>query len=154
MLLLPFCSTRRGGFYPHNDSASTSSPCSGSASSWPPLTRRGPPAILSICFSVFSWPSGVFFFFWVGGVPLAVFSPPPVSWFWVVGLGISACSCVLHLSLATRATWSSDPQPPRPPQPLVLARPASPISCWELSVGRAETKGCGVTGGFVTPHTV
>ena len=58
------------------------------------------------------------FFFWVGGVPLAVFSPPPVSWFWVVGWGIFACSCVLHLSLATRATWSLDPQtPPAPTAP-------------------------------------
>ena len=94
-------------------------------------------------------------FFWVGGVPLAAFSPPLVSWFGVDGLGISAVSCILHLlCLASRATWSSDLQPPRPPQPLVLVRATSPVSCWESSVRRAETKGCGVTGGFVTPRNV
>ena len=34
---------------------------------------------------------------WVGGVPLAAFSPPPVSWFWVVWWGVS-CLVLLHLA--------------------------------------------------------
>ena len=143
---------RLGGSCPHDDAVSSSSRCHGSPSSCPPFTRRGFRFFLCVFGLV------AFFFFLLGwwGSPCRVFSPPPVSWFWVVGLGISACSCFLHLSLslAARATWSSDPQPPRPPQLLVLVRATSPVSCWESSVGRAETKGCGVTGGVVTPHTV
>ena len=96
--------------------------------------------------------------FWVGGVPLAAFS----LWFplgsrvdWGCVLLSSFCR-LLHLAspLALRETWSMDLQPPRPLQPFALARPASPVSCWESTVGRAEVRGCKVTGGFVTPHTV
>ena len=141
--------TRLGGRCPHDDSVSSSSRCHGSASCSPPLTRRGAPSVFV----------DFFFGFFLGlvtsglvGFPLPCFFLPLVSWFWVVGLGIllSLASC-FFLSLASRATWSSDPQHPRPSQPLVLARPASPISCWELTVGRAEAKGCGVTGGGCDP---
>ena len=83
---------------------------------WPPRDF----VVFFVLFCFF-WPNGVFFFFsGLVGFPLPCFSPPPVSWFWVVRLGIFACSCILHLSLAPRVTWSSDPQPPRPPQPLCL----------------------------------
>ena len=98
-----------------------------------------------------------FFFFLLSwwGSPCRVFPPPC---FLVLGGWVGDFCCLLRLasffSFASRATWSSDPQPPRPSQPLVLARATSPISCWELSVGRAEAKGCGVTGGVVTPHIV
>ena len=116
------------GNFTGNDSASTFSPCSGSAPSWPPLTRRGFPPAIFVDFVFFGFFLGLvaFCFFLLGwwGSPCRVFLLPPFSWFWVVGLGISACSCFLHLSLslASRVTWSSDPQPPRPPQPLVLGR--------------------------------
>ena len=43
--------------------------------------------------------------------------------------------------------------PPAPPAPF-FARPSSPVSCWESTGGRAEGKGGGVTGGFVTPRNV
>ena len=64
---------------PRDDSASTSSRRSGSASRGPASTRRSfPKTILSIPFCV-SWPSGAFFLsLWVGGVPLAAFSSSPV----------------------------------------------------------------------------
>ena len=110
-----------------------------------------PQAFLSIFLLFFLGLVFFFSFFWVGGVPLAVFSPPPCLFLGSGRLGwgflLSLASC-FFLSLAARETWSSDPLPPRPSLPLVLARPASPISCWELSVGRAEAKGCGVTGGL------
>ena len=38
---------------------------------------------------------------WVGGVPLAAFSPPPVFCFWVVGLGVSL-AVFLHLASLLR----------------------------------------------------
>ena len=41
--------------------------------------------------------------------------------------------------------------PPAPP-PFSLVRLSLPVSCWESTGGRAEVKGGGVTGGFVTPH--
>ena len=69
-------------------------------------------------------------FFWVGGVPLAAFP----LWFprgsWVGGGAFLFCR-FLHLAspLASRSTWSTDPQPPRPLQLLAFARPASPVSC-------------------------
>ena len=53
----------------------------------------------------------IFSFFWVGGVPLAAFSPPLVSWFGVVGLGISA---FLHLGQLGHPTRN----PPGPHSPL------------------------------------
>ena len=98
-----------------------------------------------------SWPSGAFFLSsgWVG-FPLPCFPlPPPLlallssgwvgspcrvfpvfsPWF-LGGWGVVFCvfvspaiSCVLHLSsLATRTTWSTDPQTPRPPPPFSLVR--------------------------------
>ena len=110
---------------------------------------------LLLCLCFLSWPSGAFFFFWVGGVPLAAFSlcfplGSRVDWGCVL---LSSFCCLLHLAslLAPRETWSTDPQPPRPLQPFAFARPASPVSCWESSVGRAEVKGCRVTGGGCDP---
>ena len=137
---------------PHNDSASTSSPRCGCASRSPPLTRRGTPRdFVFLCF--LSWPSGVFFFFfWVGwGSSCRVCSSPS---FLVLGCWVGDFCYLLHLAspLAPRETWSTDPQPPRPLQLFALACPASPVSCWELSVGRAEVKGCRVTRGVVTPY--
>ena len=80
LLLCCVLSTDWGGFAPHNDAASTVTPCRGSASSLPPLIRRGiPPEILSILvFSGSSWPSGAFSFFRLGGwgSPCRVFPFP------------------------------------------------------------------------------
>ena len=113
---------------------------------------------LPLCLCCLSWPSGAFFSVLVGGVPFAAF-----SWWFPLGSRVdwgcvllSSFCRLLHLAspLALRETWSTDPQPPRPVQPFALARPASPVSCWESSVGRAEVRGCKVTGGFVTLHTV
>ena len=68
---------------------------------------------------------------WVGWVPLPRFpgvSPMVLGW----GGGRVSCfcvfvspaiSCILRLSsLATRTTWSTDPQTPRPPPPFSLVR--------------------------------
>ena len=114
------------------------------------------PEILSISFSVFSWPSGVFFFFsGLVGFPLPCFPPPC---FLVLGGWVGVFCCLLRLAsfflLHLGQPGHPTRNPPGPHSPIVLARATSPISCWELSVGRAETKGCGVTGGVVTPHTV
>ena len=128
-------------------STSTRSRCHGSASCCPPSLRRGFP--LCRFFSVFLGLVAFLLFFWVGGAPLAAFFS--LSLFFVVpvvGSGISATCCILRLFLLQpRKTWSTDPQPPRPLQPFALARPASPVSCWESSAGRAEVKGCRVTAG-------
>ena len=79
------------------------------------------------CFSLPLGPCGSSFF-WVGWVPLPRF--PGVSPMFLGRVGLVFCvfvspatSCVLHLSsLATRTTWSTDPQTPRPPPPFSLVR--------------------------------
>ena len=55
-----------------------------------------PPEVLSILVFLLVFLGLVAFFFSSGlvGFPLPYFPLPLVSWFWVVGLGISACSCV------------------------------------------------------------
>ena len=149
---LCFLLTDWGGFAPHNDTASTFSPCYGSASRSPPSSRRGIPRDFDVFFFWFFWPSGAFFlssglvglplpcfplppgpcglsFFWVGGFPLPCF--PGVSPMFLGRGGVVFCvfvspaiSCILRLflSLATRAIWSTDPQTPRPPPPFSLVR--------------------------------
>ena len=96
---------------------------------------------------------------WVGA-PCRVF---PVFSPWFLGgwgcdfvgsffLLLSLASCIFLRVGLGRATWSTDPQTPRPPPPRALACVSLPISCWELTGGHAEVRGGGVTGGFVTPH--
>ena len=84
-VLCVFCRLTRG-HCPHNDAVSTFSPCLGSASRSPPCTRRGFPRVF-VSFSVLLRLVALSFFFWVGGVPLAVFSLSPAfagsSFFWV-----------------------------------------------------------------------
>ena len=137
-------STRlRGALPPHHDSASTSSPCHGSASCRPPSSRRGfPQVILSILF-VFSRLVALFFFLsgWVG-FPLPRFPPSPlfrwrflplggwgplaassrrfprVSWvFWGSFLGFRVFFCyLLHLaSFSSRPKLGKDGLPTRKP---------------------------------------
>ena len=60
------------------------------------LIQVPPPAISSVFFFFFSASS-----LWVGGVPLAAFSPPFASCFWVVGLGVSL-AVLLHLASLLR----------------------------------------------------
>ena len=112
-------------------------------------------SVMVRCLRFLSRPSGVFFFLlgWWGS-PCCV-SPVVSPWF-LGGRGCVFPCRFLHLAspLASRSTWSTDPQPPRPLQLLAFVRPASPVSCWESSVGRAEAKSYRVTGGFVTLHTV
>ena len=163
-----FFDVTKGGIAPHNDSASTSSRGSGSASRCPPSSRRGSPKKFCRFFSVFFGLVAFFFFLsgWVG-FPLPRFPPPPLflwrfsssgwvgspccvfpvfspwflgGWGGVFVFFSPAISCILHLSLLG-------------PPPFSLVRLSSPVSCWESSGGRAEVKGGGVTGGFVTPHT-
>ena len=165
---------------PHNDSVSTRSRCSCSASCCPPSTKRGPPKTFSRFFFLVFRLSGVFLLLsGLVGFPLPRFSPPlfflwrfsssgwvgspcrvfpvfsPLFLGWAGG-GVFFSAVRLHLASppAPRSTWSTDPQPLRPLQLLALARPASPVSRWESSVVRAEAKSYRVTGGVVTPHTV
>ena len=174
-----FCRLTRG-HCPHNDAVSTFSPCFGSASRSPPFTRRGFPRVF-VSFSVFLRLVALSFFFWVGGVPLAVFSLSPpllalLSSGWVGspcrvfpvfspwfsgGWGVVFCvfvspaiSCILRLSsLATRTTWSTDPQTPRPPRPFPWCVGPDPSPAGSRRSDAPGLRAGGVTGGFVTPHT-
>ena len=131
-----FCFDLWGGHGPHNDSSSTSSRY----------------IFLNdfLCFLVLSG----------GSLPLGWWSSPcrilsPLgSWFWAVGL-VFFCR-LLHLASfsCTLGNLVDRPATPPPPPALTLARSAPPISCWELSVGRAEVKvRGGGDRGVINPHT-
>ena len=122
-------------------------------------------------------------FFWVGGLPLPRFPLPPspcgLSFFWVGGFplpcfpgvfpmvlgrlgGRVLCfcfSCYLlllasFLSLLQLGQYGLPTRkPPGPPRPFPWCVGPDPSPAGSRRVGRAEVKGGGVTGGFVTPHT-
>ena len=151
-----------GDLLPHNDSVSYElAVAHGTASCWTAFIKAWPPSnyvdLFSVVLSLVAFL--VYLFMGVWGSPCRVFFPPPrflVLGGWVgdfrLLLFFASCISLSLLHLGKLGPWTRKPS--RPPQPLVLARLASPVSCWESSVGRAETKGCGVTGGVVTPHTV
>ena len=140
-----------GGFAPHNDTASTFSPCYGSASRSPAFIKAWHPQTFCCFFLLVFLGLAALFFFLLGwwGSPCRVFPPPC---FLVLGGWVGDFSYLLRLAsfflLHLGQPGHPTRNPPGPHSPLSWRVATSPISCWELSVGRAETKGCGVTGGL------